>query len=74
MVPASMFMCQIWHIWKPFSTNNGAFWHGNFGIDPKLAEKTPLFCRATDVPFLQRMEQGTKLAKTIMYQLWHISD
>ena len=48
---------------EPFSTNNGTVWHANFGIDPKLAETSLLFRRATDVPFLQRMEQGTKLAK-----------
>ena len=59
---------------EPFSTNNGTVWHANFGIDPKLAETKLLFRRATDVPFLQRMEQGTKLAKNIIYQLWHISD
>ena len=40
--------------WKPFSTMAilaYSYWHANFGIDPKLAETGPLFCRATDEPF-----------------------
>ena len=60
--------------WKPFSTNIGIFWHANFGIDPKLAETAPLFCRATDEPFLPKMEQEPKMGETVFYQLWHISD
>ena len=54
---------------KPFSTNCGTFL-----IDPKLAETAPLLYRATDVPFLPKMEQEPKLVETIFYQLWHISD
>ena len=55
--------------WKSFSTNIGIFWHVNFGIDPKLAETAPLFYRATDVPFLPKMEQEPKLAETVYHFL-----
>jgi len=51
--------------WKPFSTNIGIFWHANFGIDPKLAETAPLFCRVTDDPFLPIM------AHFRLIQNWH---
>jgi len=44
-----------------------------FGVDPKLAETAPLLYRATDVPFLPKMEQEPKLEETIFNQLWHIS-
>ena len=65
---------QIGTFWKPFSTKYGSFWHANFGVDPKLAETAPLLYRATDVPFLPKMEQEPKLAETVFYQVWHISN
>jgi len=43
-------------------------------IHAELAETAPLLYRVTDVPFLPKMEQEPKLAETVFYQLWHISD
>jgi len=63
-------MCHFYQKWnknqnwqKPFSANCGTFL-----IDPKLAE-TALLYRATDVPFLPKMEQEPKSAETVFYKL-----
>jgi len=69
-----VFVPNLAHFGNHFLTNMAHFRHANFGVDPKLAETAPLFYRATDVPFLPKMEQEPKLVETVFYQLWHISD